>query len=670
VVTFDTIGVTKDVFTERVAMNRKEELIKIILNEKDFVSVDFIAKQLKTSTKTIRNDLIFLEPLIHEHHLTMVRKPGVGVTIEGDFFDKQKLLNTLKQTTTHSYLTPEERRQHLLHSLLLNQTSKRMKDLELDYYVSRATIHADITHLNESLKPFQCEIQFDKQHGLRLIGSETQQRQVMAHFGPLEPLVEYVMDGSVKSKMTFIQRFNDVLNLDFYEIEAIVDEAQELLGYTFSIEASLNLIVHIAIAIQRAKQGFDVTLSHELVDTLQQQKEYNIAKGISLRIEQSFDVKLSSSETIYLCLHFLGAKRIKELQFKHMSISSDTEELEGILLKFIRKVQSSMGLFLENDSALFNSLLLHLKPTINRLVYGLSLQNPLYEEIRFNYEKIYSAIESNIHMFNEAYHIHIPPNEIAYLVLHFAAAKERNVTLIRTLVMCASGLGTSQLIVSKLKRTFNNLHIVDVVSSFDVHQYKEKDIDLIISTISLETPIKTIVISPLLSDYDISMIKHSLSDVQTTKFSNLRFLPHHVWLDTQVESKEELLSLLCEQLVKEGYILPSFYDSMIEREALGPTLVSPTFAIPHGYSEHVLQSVVMWVQLKTPVLWALEESVKHILLVASTPQDSESHQHLMIQLMNQLENPEWESLLLLLGDTLSLTHQLNQDLCGVTPVKE
>jgi len=210
-------------------MNRKEELIKIILNEKDFVSVDFIAKQLKTSTKTIRNDLIFLEPLIHEHHLNMVRKPGVGVTIEGDFFDKQKLLNTLKQNTTHSYLTPEERRQHLLHSLLINQTSKRMKDLELDYYVSRATIHADIAHLNESLKPFQCEIYYDKQHGLKLIGSEAQQRQVMAHFGPLEPLVEYVMDGSVKSKMTFIQRFNDVLNLDFYEIEAIVDEVKLLL---------------------------------------------------------------------------------------------------------------------------------------------------------------------------------------------------------------------------------------------------------------------------------------------------------------------------------------------------------------------------------------------------------------------------------------------------------
>lgn len=651
-------------------MNRKEELVKIILQVNDFVSVESIAKQLKTSTKTIRNDLITLEPLMAQHSLTLLRKPGVGVSIEGDFFDKQQLLNTLKQNTTHSYLTPEERRQHMLHALLLNQSSKRMKDLELDYYVSRATIHADIAALNESLKPFQCEIVFDKHQGLSLRGEEAQQRQVMAHFGPLEPLVEYVMDGSAKSKSTFIQRFNDVLNLDFNKIETIVNDAQNQLGYTFSIEASLNLIVHIAIAIQRAKQGFDVTLSDDLVHTLSQQKEYEIAKDIAQRIEADFKVTLSGSETIYLCLHFLGAKRIKELQFKHMSISSDTQDLENTILRFIRKVQSSMGLFLENDSELFNSLLLHLKPTINRLMYGLSLQNPLYEEIRFNYASIYSAVERHISLFDETYHIHIPPNEIAYLVLHFAAAKERNVTMIRTLVMCASGLGTSQLIVSKLKRTFNNLHIVDVVASFDVASYQSKDIDLIISTIALDSPIKTIVISPLLSDYDISIIKHSLHDVEKPMINSLRFLPHHVWINSKELDKTSLLKHMCDQLLSEGYVSDQFYDSILEREALGPTLVSPTLAIPHGDSTHVLQSVTMWVTLHTPILWALEQHVEHVLLVASQVSDASDHQSLMQALMNQLDQPSWESNIKLIPDTLTLTHRLNQDLCGVNSNKE
>jgi activator of the mannose operon (transcriptional antiterminator) len=653
-----------------MAMNRKEELVKIILQVNDFVSVESIAKQLKTSTKTIRNDLITLEPLMAQHSLTLLRKPGVGVSIEGDFFDKQQLLSTLKQNTTHSYLTPEERRQHMLHALLLNQSSKRMKDLELDYYVSRATIHADISALNESLKPFQCEIVFDKHQGLFLRGEEAQQRQVMAHFGPLEPLVEYVMDGSAKSKSTFIQRFNDVLNLDFNKIETIVNDAQNQLGYTFSIEASLNLIVHIAIAIQRAKQGFDVTLSNDLVHTLSQQKEYEIAKDIAQRIEADFRVTLSASETIYLCLHFLGAKRIKELQFKHMSISSDTQDLENTILRFIRKVQSSMGLFLENDSELFNSLLLHLKPTINRLMYGLSLQNPLYEEIRFNYASIYSAVERHIALFDETYHIHIPPNEIAYLVLHFAAAKERNVTMIRTLVMCASGLGTSQLIVSKLKRTFNNLHIVDVVASFDVASYQSKDIDLIISTIALDSPIKTIVISPLLSDYDISMIKHSLSDVEKPMINSLRFLPHHVWLNSEELDKTSLLKHMCNQLESEGYVNDQFYDSILERESLGPTLVSQTLAIPHGEPSHVLQSVTMWVTLQTPMLWAMEEQVEHILLVASQVSDASDHQSLMHALVNQLEQPSWESNIKSIKDTLTLTHKLNQDLCGVNSNKE
>ncbi len=651
-------------------MNRKEEVVKIILQANDFVSVETIAKHCKTSTKTIRNDLVFLEPLIEQHHVRLVRKPGVGVYLEGDFFDKQQLLNTLKQPSPHSTYTPEQRRQHLLQSLLLNKSSQRMKDLELDYYVSRATIHADIATLNESLKAFQCEIVFDKTHGLQLMGDETHQRQVMAHFGPLEPLVEYVMDGSQKSKQTFIERFNDVLNLDFNDIEMIVNEAQHQLGYTFSTEASLNLIVHIAIAIQRAKQGFDVTLSDDLFSALSSQKEYDIAKVIAQRIERHFDVTLSSSETIYLCLHFLGAKRIKELQLKQLSISSDTQALEDTITRFIRKVQSSMGLFLENDAALFNSLLLHLKPTINRLMYGLSLQNPLYEEIKFNYSSIYSAVEQHSHLFNEVYHIHIPPNEIAYLVLHFAAAKERNVTMIRTLVMCASGLGTSQLIVSKLKRTFNNLQIVDVIASFDVSYYKEKDIDLIISTIPLESSIKTIVISPLLSDYDISMIKHSLVDVKKQPLPGMRFLPHHVWIDVDVSSKEELLHLMAEQLLQEGYVNEDYLQSLLDREQLGPTLISSTLAIPHGEAKHVNQSVTLWVRLAQPMIWAMNESIQQLMLIASTQEEESIHIQLMHNLMNHLEDESWEHHNLMITDSLSLAQKLNDDLCHLQTNKE
>ena len=651
-------------------MNRKEEVVKIILQANDFVSVETIAKHCKTSTKTIRNDLVFLEPLIEQHHVRLVRKPGVGVYLEGDFFDKQQLLNTLKQPSPHSTYTPEQRRQHLLQSLLLNKSSQRMKDLELDYYVSRATIHADIATLNESLKAFQCEIVFDKTHGLQLMGDETHQRQVMAHFGPLEPLVEYVMDGSQKSKQTFIERFNDVLNLDFNDIEMIVNEAQHQLGYTFSTEASLNLIVHIAIAIQRAKQGFDVTLSDDLFSALSSQKEYDIAKVIAQRIERHFDVTLSSSETIYLCLHFLGAKRIKELQLKQLSISSDTQALEDTITRFIRKVQSSMGIFLENDAALFNSLLLHLKPTINRLMYGLSLQNPLYEEIKFNYSSIYSAVEQHSHLFNEVYHIHIPPNEIAYLVLHFAAAKERNVTMIRTLVMCASGLGTSQLIVSKLKRTFNNLQIVDVIASFDVSYYKEKDIDLIISTIPLESSIKTIVISPLLSDYDISMIKHSLVDVKKQPLPGMRFLPHHVWIDVDVSSKEELLHLMAKQLLQEGYVNEDYLQSILDREQLGPTLISSTLAIPHGEAKHVNQSVTLWVRLAQPMIWAMNESIQQLMLIASTQEDEAIHIQLMHNLMNHLEDESWEHHNLMITDSLSLAQKLNDDLCHLQTNKE
>lgn len=62
-------------------MNRKEEIVKFILNEKTLVSVDVIAKAINASPKTVRNELDLIAPILQEHNLSIIRKPGQGVAI-------------------------------------------------------------------------------------------------------------------------------------------------------------------------------------------------------------------------------------------------------------------------------------------------------------------------------------------------------------------------------------------------------------------------------------------------------------------------------------------------------------------------------------------------------------------------------------------------------------
>lgn len=609
-------------------MNRKEEIVKFILNEKSLVSVNLIAKAVNSSEKTVRNEIDLIEPILQNFHLIIVKKPGQGITIEGDLADKQQLLSYFKSYQNTNYLSPSERKRSILSKLFSENRPLMIKELSLDYYVSRSTITKDIIELNTMLSDFDLVVEYQKGEGIVIVGEESAKRKALAKLVPFEEhknFVDYINDEK-DSTNTFINQFEEALQLDYKKVEEIVAEAENKLGYFFSTEARINLIIHIAIAIKRTQQGNNIRLTDELIQTLDHQKEYNIAFETAERINEVFNVALTDTETYYILLHFMGAKRIKEgLNVLNFKLSSDTPLLEDLILKFIRKVQFELNLFLESDTQLFNSLLLHLKPTINRLVYGLSLDNPLFEEIKFSYPSIYAAIARNVQIFTSEFDIEMPPNEVAYLVLHFAAARERNTKPIRTLVMCASGLGTSQLIVAKLKRSFNNLEIVDVISTMDVSAYDESRIDLIISTIAIQSKIKTIVINPLLSQYDLNAIREVVDSKKVLTATKATFSKDYIYLNVDLKTKEEVLKFLSNTLLQWKLVTDCYLQSLIDREALGPTVISSMIAIPHSDYSCVLRSCIMVVILAHPVRWEGDNTAKIILNVVSTKEDASDY---------------------------------------------
>ena len=610
-------------------MNRKEDIVKFILNEKNLVSVDVIAKAVNSSPKTVRNELDLIEPILQDHHLVMIKKPGQGITIEGDPYDKQQLLSFFKTRHDSSYLSPAERQRSILSKLFAENRPIMIKELGLDYYVSRSTITKDISELNALLSDFQLVIEYQKGEGIVILGEESAKRKALAKLVPFEEnrsLVYYNTDDNDRRTHSFVNRFEEALQLNYKKVEEIVAHAETRLGYSFSTEARINLIIHIAIAIRRTQQGNNIRLTEELIHALDHQEEYAIAFETAQRINDEFKVNLSETETYYILLHFMGAKRIKEgLNVFNFKLSSDTPILEDLILKFIQNVQMELNLFLESDTQLFNSLILHLKPTINRLLYGLSLDNPMFEEIKFSYPTIYQAIANHVSLFKSMFHIEMPPNEIAYLALHFAAARERNIKPIRTLVMCASGLGTSQLIVAKLKRAFNNLEIVDVTSAMDVSAYDESMIDLIISTVAVQSKVKTIVINPLLPQYDMNAIREIVEGKKVMAATKATLSKDDIHLHVDLKTKEEVLAFLSSTLLQRKLVTEGYHQSLLDREALGPTVISSIIAIPHGDFDCVLRSVIQVVTLAHPVVWENDVEVKLVLNVVSTKADASDY---------------------------------------------
>ena len=81
----------------------------------------------------------------------------------------------------------------------------------------------------------------------------------------------------------------------------------------------------------------------------------------------------------------------------------------------------------------------------------------------------------------------------------------------------------------------------------------------------------------------------------------------NILINVGADRKEEVIRLLTDLLVKNGYVTPEYYDVLIEREEQYPTGL-PTegakVAIPHGFSEGcVLKPALGIATLERPVVF-------------------------------------------------------------------
>ena len=73
--------------------------------------------------------------------------------------------------------------------------------------------------------------------------------------------------------------------------------------------------------------------------------------------------------------------------------------------------------------------------------------------------------------------------------IHIGALVERSRGTIKTMVICHTGIGTSQLLSARLKKSFLELDLVGIRSSTVLEDEDLSDIDLIISTVPIRTEI-------------------------------------------------------------------------------------------------------------------------------------------------------------------------------------
>ncbi|MDI3501440.1 MAG: hypothetical protein PWP22_1211 [Thermoanaerobacter sp.] len=627
-------------------MDRILEIINMLLNSEQPLTVDYIANTLKVSNKTIRNDLKKAEEFVQQKGVKIIKKPRVGIVLEGPRNKKLELVDEIKKSLDFEEpFSPEARKNYILKRLFMSKGSVTIKELAEELYVSRITIHKDLQSVEKWLNKFNLKLLKKPNYGIEVVGDEENWRNAVASLIVLtkeqKELKEFLYnDYTGRIDYRTLMQLKELFDIDYKQLEKIVSNAESKLKFRFSDEAFISLVIHVAISIERLKHKKDVKLSKAVLNNLKQKDEYVIAQQMAKEIEEKFNVVLSESEIGYIVLHIIGTK-MQQNKIEDVNLELEDEEsieLAVIMSKEIINIaERALSLDLSNDKQLLNGLILHLRPTINRLKYGLTLRNPLLNDIKENYPEIYGVAWMTSVVFEKYLGKKVAEEEIGYIALHLGAAVERAKKPLKALVVCTTGIGTAQLLAARLEKSFKQIEIKDIVSSVSLHESILNDIDIVISTVPIEINKPFINISPLLTQNDIKRLDEFIQALN--KRSNL--------IDTQLLDvdgiylkKEDLLNKVCMELHKKGYVKEEYIQDVITREKIASTAIGNGIAIPHGLPEHVNKSVFTVVRLKNPIAWD-EEKVDMLFMISLTQSDIAKSRYIFRKLYNKLESPEF-----------------------------
>ncbi|QUW22870.1 BglG family transcription antiterminator [Sporosarcina sp. Marseille-Q4063] len=618
---------------------REKLIVEILLDKREELTIKDLAEKIDVSPRTIHRDLKGIEKLLNEYDLGLIRKTGVGIQITGPEESKENLKRKLMTLTLQDYLA-DERQTLILCTLYEAAGPVKLFTLANELRVTVATISADLIKLEEQLEHFQLSILRKRGYGVELSGPEKAKRRA----------ISYVIAKSLKED-EFLSLIEDSLGkkfavqenaiserllhlVDREKLLVIEDVMRELKNDTLisiTDNAYVGLIVHLALAIERIKQGEKIEMNADFLNQLKQEPEYETARKIINQLISRFNIEIPEAEIGYITMHLQGAK-LRENEENLPEIPSLPIVMQT--KKLIENVEEISGYHLTNNAPLLEGLITHLRPALYRIEQNMGITNPLLQSIRKDYKDLFQIVtEACEKTFLD---LKIPDEEIGYLVMHFGSAilgltGKNN---LKAYVVCSSGIGTSKMLATQLRREIREIEEVRNVSVFELNELQISDRDLVISTIHLEDfPYEYITVSPFLTVEEVNQIglyvkrkmliktsspelKKQDSNVEAiaARMERIHFYTgaaadlldgFQLTIEREAVPLKTCIRKLCENLEKEEVVQNAevITEALFAREAMGGVGIPDTkLALFHTKHEQVLKSSFTVHTLREPIV--------------------------------------------------------------------
>lgn len=617
--------------------SRLHVILRELLAASSALTSSYLASVLQVSSRTVRGDMKRLDQWLRERGASIQGEAGKGyrliVNDDKTFRASLEELSRGNSDRDSVPVLPEERTAYLLKRLLLSGDYIKIEQLADELYVSKSTVQNDLKAVKNVLETYDIVLKARPNYGLKAEGREVDIRFCISEYVFNRPKGVSKVNGRTPHLLSpeeMDQLWSILLDEIYKSPLKIADIAMN------------NLYIHIAIAIQRIRNGYEISLVPKEIQDVEQQQEFQIAKRLVTNIERQFGVAFPKMEVAYITLHLLGAKMAAENvaddeTVKHL-LDDDIYRLVNAALD---TVEEHLNVGLKRDRELMMGLGLHLKPAINRHKYRMNVRNPLLEDTKRNYPLAFEAALFFAKGVEEQIGIRFQEDECGYFALHIGAAIERQKAeqdAKTCLIVCASGFGSSQLIYYRLKAYFGDqLRILGTIDYYKLPKTNLDGVHFIVSTVPIEERLSVPVIhvNAILTDEDLAKVERYASDEE----SILRFFKRDLlFLQRDLATREDVFKFFQETLQEKGLVGDSFLQALFDREEVAPTAYGNLVAVPHPITPQSDETFVAVCTLKKPIQWA-EQSVQFVCLLSVKRDSQEDLQSLYELLVKVTNNP-------------------------------
>lgn len=507
---------------------RMQQILKIMARADQAVSVKSVAEEIGVSKRTVQREMEYLGRSLEKYGITFCSKAGTGVWLEGSDEGKTELLRDLEEEETLDAFDRTERRKRLILEILKDKDLKKLFYYSNLFGVSEATVSSDLEAVESWFDQFHLKIVRKQGYGVTIEGTEKNfraairafidenidSRMIREVYEDKNQTVVHKLSG--KSKGTIYRVLDDDI---LKKVVNTLSGLKEARISNLTENSYLGLVLHITIAVNRMLQQEIIEDNEKLRESVQKDEDYALACRIAEALGEKFGIQIPGIETVYIYLHLKGAKKQKIKKGpEEQEINAAPEKWLKLVNELVDAYDDSMAWLLKQDDEFLQGLIAHLQPTVIRLRNEMHIANPLLEQIKREYAAIYEKCKNVAAVLEQRLGCTVPDAEIGFLAIHFGAAvvkieNEKNSRrTVRLGIVCASGIGISRLMSSKISNYFGNRVQVAAYGKSDLTPYILEKEDFFVSSIGLsEEQADILYVNPLLLERDMAAIEEKVA---------------------------------------------------------------------------------------------------------------------------------------------------------------